>query len=384
MKVRINMAKFKVHQWMGVALLSGACWLTLSTPAFAQSAQPATAAAEQAGAEPGVLIVAVEPGSPAATADIRRGDILLTANDQPVDSVEALAATLEALAPGDTLTLTVQHGDETRTVDVTLADRDGWAFLGVQPYAALEQANVVVERWAPPMAGHRIFPAPGMPSWMEETLTLSDTVGIHIMEVISGSPAAEAGLQPGDLVVAVDGEPITPETDLAALVAQYRPGDELALTVQSFATPPDTGEREVTVTLGAKPEDAETAYLGVRVAPMIFMRAQRLHLPPDEQMGDVQQFRRRQQGDRFFFHQPMPPVPPMPPMPPMLVVPYGYWYGAPGYGMMPHPMPPPMDFLWMHPAPGAGPEIRRFELAPGDQARPVPPPMLNHEENEIL
>jgi hypothetical protein len=54
---------------------------------------------------------------------------------------------------------------------------------------------------------------------------------VEMVEVPAGSLAAEAGLRPGDLVVAVDGLPIGPEV-LPRLLEAGRPGSQLSLRVQ--------------------------------------------------------------------------------------------------------------------------------------------------------
>jgi len=66
--------------------------------------------------------------------------------------------------------------------------------------------------------------------------------------VFPGSPAEEAGLQEGDIIVAIDGEQITAETDLSMLIVPHRPGDTITLRVVR-----DNSAREVDVTLGELP-----------------------------------------------------------------------------------------------------------------------------------
>ncbi|MBA3741151.1 MAG: PDZ domain-containing protein, partial [Chloroflexi bacterium] len=66
--------------------------------------------------------------------------------------------------------------------------------------------------------------------------------------VFPGSPADVAGLQAGDVIVAVDGERITAETDLSMLVIPHQPGDTITLSVLR-----DNAERDVEVTLGELP-----------------------------------------------------------------------------------------------------------------------------------
>jgi serine protease Do len=55
--------------------------------------------------------------------------------------------------------------------------------------------------------------------------------GIEIVEVVEHSPAAEAGLRPGDVLLDVDGEPLADVGDLQRLMTGQRIGRELALRV---------------------------------------------------------------------------------------------------------------------------------------------------------
>jgi S1-C subfamily serine protease len=69
--------------------------------------------------------------------------------------------------------------------------------------------------------------------------------GALIVEVAPDTAAAEAGLVQGDIVTAIDGEPIAGMAELAAEIRRRSPGDEVTLTVSGRS-----GEREVTVILG--------------------------------------------------------------------------------------------------------------------------------------
>lgn len=55
--------------------------------------------------------------------------------------------------------------------------------------------------------------------------------GLAIVAVAAGSPAAQAGLWPGDVITAIDSQTLTDESSLAQILSQYQPGDSLSLTV---------------------------------------------------------------------------------------------------------------------------------------------------------
>ncbi|HYA09298.1 MAG TPA: trypsin-like peptidase domain-containing protein [Gaiellaceae bacterium] len=72
--------------------------------------------------------------------------------------------------------------------------------------------------------------------------------GAKIASVQSGSPAAAAGLQAGDVITALDGKPITSADDLTAAVAAHAPKDKVTLTVTRNGK-----SISVDVTLGVRP-----------------------------------------------------------------------------------------------------------------------------------
>jgi S1-C subfamily serine protease len=67
-----------------------------------------------------------------------------------------------------------------------------------------------------------------------------------VQQVVPGSPAAQAGIQPGDLITRVNGRALDAEHPLLSLLSKTRPGDKVSITVLRTA-----GEKTVTVTLGA-------------------------------------------------------------------------------------------------------------------------------------
>lgn len=191
--------------------------------------------------ESGLLVAGVEPGSPADRAGIVRGDIILEVNGEALDQGQlSLQRALRSLNSGESVELQVAHGDEVRTLSVAPEDRDGQPYLGIQSCGA---------------PGMRDFFTPGQPG---ERLA-----GALITEVVTGSPAEQAGLQAGDRILSVDDQEVGLDQNLGEIIAGYKPGDQVALEVVN------NGEtRQVEVTLGENPDEAGRAYLGVSYSPV--------------------------------------------------------------------------------------------------------------------
>ncbi len=191
------------------------------------------AKAQVADPDSGIVVASVVPKGPAAEAGVTRGDILLEIDDKALEHPGDVVRYLDEFAPGDQVELAVLHGDDLRTLVATLGDQDGRAYLGLVPCGGLSR---VVDVY------------------------VGDVSGAIILKVMPDSPAEEAGLQMGDVIVAVDDQGLDAENTLADLVAEYEPGDMVTLEIER----PGEESREVTVELGQHPDDEDVAYLGVR------------------------------------------------------------------------------------------------------------------------
>ncbi len=80
---------------------------------------------------------------------------------------------------------------------------------------------------------------------------LRQAAGAIITDVVSGGPAASAGVKPGDVLVAVNGKPVANSSAVLNTIAVLRPGDEAALTLIR-----DQSELTVRVTAGTRPKPA--------------------------------------------------------------------------------------------------------------------------------
>ena len=57
-----------------------------------------------------------------------------------------------------------------------------------------------------------------------------DDAGAKVAEVTSGSTAADAGMEAGDVITSIDDQRITGADSLVATIRSYRPGDKVTIT----------------------------------------------------------------------------------------------------------------------------------------------------------
>lgn len=184
------------------------------------------------------------------------GDIITAADSKPVNDFEDLVAFLARYTVvGQTINLTILRDGKTIEVPLTLEARpsqdatkttitpqetSSGAFLGIQ--------------------GTSLTPE------IAQAMNLdADTVGALVLEVPAGGPADKAGIKGsfksfesngqqvmigGDIITAVDGTSVNGFKNLVAVLAGYKPGDEVEITLLR-----DGKSMSVQVVLGEKPKN---------------------------------------------------------------------------------------------------------------------------------
>jgi len=66
---------------------------------------------------------------------------------------------------------------------------------------------------------------------LAESFGLKRKSGTIIAGVLKGGPADKAGIKPGDILVAVEGKPVTDTTDMLNVIAQLKPGNKARMTI---------------------------------------------------------------------------------------------------------------------------------------------------------
>lgn len=86
--------------------------------------------------------------------------------------------------------------------------------------------------------------------------------GILIVSVIDGSPAKEAGIQPGMIIYKIDGEYVNGVQDFSDHMALKAPGESVVFTAKAL-NDSDAGALDIEMTLGETPNNETKAYIGI-------------------------------------------------------------------------------------------------------------------------
>ena len=97
---------------------------------------------------------------------------------------------------------------------------------------------------------------------LAESFGLKTASGALVSSVENGSPAAKAGLEPGDVILALNGKAISSSSELPLLVAEIAPGKSARLTIWRKG-----GSRELDVTVGAQPGEKVASAPSKAAAP---------------------------------------------------------------------------------------------------------------------
>ncbi len=157
----------------------------------------------------GAVISRVEPGSPAAEAGLRPGDVVVAVDGRPVKSSTDLRNRIGLVERGRTVALTILRDGQERTVEVT---------VGAPAESVISGAEAV-----PQLAGATLTDIP------EDHPAHGNVEGVLVADVARGSPAWQVGLRPGDIIVAVNREPVTSLADFEKRV--QRAEKVFALTI---------------------------------------------------------------------------------------------------------------------------------------------------------
>ena len=141
--------------------------------------------------ENGALVGFVEPGTPADKAGIKSGDVITAFNGQPISDENDLLLAVADCSPGSKAAVKYVREGKDHTVDVTLSERPGEV-----------TENAPQENQTDALDGVTVA---DLDSDLRSQLQIPDQIqGAIVTDVTQDSHASEAGLQKGDVIIAVD------------------------------------------------------------------------------------------------------------------------------------------------------------------------------------
>ena len=194
--IPINKARRVIDELLGQGKVSPV-WLGIT----GQNVDPRTAGLLGLPKPTGMLITEVYPNTPAAIAGFQPGDVLLSIDTNEVKGKDEYLLLLRNYTQKDVLQLVIYRAG------------NQMAFKAKPAIFSTPDALVLAERrW-----GIRVQDGKG---------------GLRIAAVLQGSPAAQLGLVPGDMIRAVGGKPTNTEEEYAQAYRRFSMGSQVILLIR--------------------------------------------------------------------------------------------------------------------------------------------------------
>ena len=176
------------------------------------------------GKEEGALVRGVEAGSPAEKAGVQPGDIITRFNGSPIARTSDLPRLVGETKPGTAATMTVLRNGSSKDLSITIAKSED----GATPRSLLGQNGDAL---------------PGAPAVKSLGLTVAEMSaqqrqqlrgkgGVLVQGVEPGSPAERAGLQQGDIIMAIGNQQVDNVPGFTAAVGKLPPNRSASLLFQ--------------------------------------------------------------------------------------------------------------------------------------------------------
>jgi serine protease Do len=166
--------------------------------------------------ERGALVADVSSGGPADKAGIQRGDVILTFDGKQVKESTDLPYMVGSTPVGKTVRVEVIRKGQEKTFQVKIGElkeeSESEAVAEAKP-----RLGMTVEEITPDLA---------------ESYRLSESRGLIVVDVESNSPADDAGLKEGDMILEVDQKQIVDLGEFNRKMESYKPGDTILLLVK--------------------------------------------------------------------------------------------------------------------------------------------------------
>jgi serine protease Do len=216
-------------------------------------------------AQRGVVVMDVEPDGPAAKAGLKENDVITQYDGQVVEGTVQFRRLVRETPTGRTVALVISRNGATQNISVELGERSAFfekrmkgkmrdfdnAFAFSMPSQDFTLAMPPVDARMPSLG----INAEDLSGQLGSYFGAPDGTGILIREVRSGTAAAKAGLQAGDVIIKVDGKPVHTLADLRVVLRDKSDQKSVALGIIRKAA-------EMSVTVGIeRPQPSESSHV---------------------------------------------------------------------------------------------------------------------------
>jgi serine protease Do len=168
----------------------------------------------------GAVVSDVTPDSPGAKAGLKTGDVIVGLDGQPVSDAGELQMQTTLKSPGDTIHLEVARDGHTLNIPVTLESAKGDADQQVA------ESGTGKVRWGLGLANLT-------PDIRQQIQVPESVHGAVVEHVTSGSPADNAGLSRGNVIISVNRKPTATASEVASALSSVPPGQDALVLVWS-------------------------------------------------------------------------------------------------------------------------------------------------------
>lgn len=214
--------------------------ITDSTSLFSEAIQGAA----------GVRVIGVDPNSPAGQADIPLDAILIGINGVAIQTPQDVVDYMQSYEGDGNVVLTLKETDALTTKTIQL--ESGGNYLGLE---LLPNDRGTLQLTPTPSPTETAVSPATTPPALTTTPIIAPPI---ITSVLTDTVAANAGLQVGDIITAIDDQVVLNNVELIEEVASRVPGTAVRLTIRRAEN-----TLVVTIPLGPHPEDPTRGFLGV-------------------------------------------------------------------------------------------------------------------------
>lgn len=170
----------------------------------------------------GALVAQVQPDSPASKGGLKQGDVVKQVNGEKTDTASALQMAVSEMQPGTPLKLDIVRDGKPMTLKLTVgAFKDKTEEAGNEGGASENKGRLGVSLGELNDEARQQFQIPAR------------VTGAVVEEVRPGSPAEDAAIQPGDVIVEVNRKPVTSASDTVNQIHAVPAGKDVLLLVWS-------------------------------------------------------------------------------------------------------------------------------------------------------